>query len=48
MMTDKQVAEMATEAVKIYFDFNVSAKEAIEKAKEVYQSDLSGKGSRKS
>lgn len=33
-MTDKQVAEVATEAVKIYFGYNVSAREAIEKAKE--------------
>ena len=47
-MTDKQVAEMATEAVKIYFDYNVSVKEAIEKVKEEYQSDLSRRTDRKS
>lgn len=47
-MTNKQITEIATEAVKIYFDYKVSAREAIEKAKEVYQNDLSRKGSRKS
>lgn len=34
-MTDKQAKEIATEAVKIYFDYNVSAEESIAKAKEV-------------
>lgn len=47
-MADKQVAEMATEAVKIYFNYNVSAREAIEKAKEEYHSDLSRRTDRKS
>lgn len=34
-MTKKQVYEIACEAVKIYFDYNVSAEESIAKAKEV-------------
>ena len=33
-MTNRQAKEIATEAVRIYFDFDVSAKEAIERAKE--------------
>lgn len=32
-MTKQQIYEVANEAVKIYFDYNISAQEAIEKAK---------------
>lgn len=34
-MTKQQVFEAASEAVKIYFNYNVSAEEAIAKAKEM-------------
>ena len=38
-MTKKQVYEIACEAVKIYFDYNISAKEAIKKAKEMIKDE---------
>lgn len=34
-MEQKKIAEVAKEAVRIYFDYSVSAREAIEKAKEM-------------
>jgi len=38
-LTKKQVYEIACEAVKIYFDYNISALEAIEKAKGMIQNE---------
>lgn len=36
-LTKQQVLEVAEEAVKIYFDYNVSAEEAVRRAKEMIE-----------
>lgn len=38
-MTKQQIFDVACEAVKIYFDYNISAQEAIEKAKGMIQNE---------
>ncbi|MFS8541152.1 MAG: hypothetical protein LOD89_03585 [Tissierellales bacterium] len=35
-MTKQQIFQIAVEAAKIYFDYNVSVEEAIEKAKKMF------------
>lgn len=36
-MDKQKISKILNEAVKIYFDYNCTAKEAIEKAKKIYE-----------
>lgn len=36
ILSHSKTEEIIKEAVKIYFDYNCTAKEAVEKAKEIY------------